>query len=91
MEPKKVRSLYSCVCFLNFFLLQHSTRFLRKASSSIQVLCDVKGLSEAKIDKMLEAAKKICNRGMFQTALELDAVYKREIGEFLRVFLCLFF
>jgi hypothetical protein len=46
----------------------------------LQVLCDIKGLSEAKIDKMLEAAKKVCNRGMFQTALELDAIHKREIG-----------
>jgi hypothetical protein len=30
---------------------------------------------------MLEAAKKLCSRGMFQTALELDAVTKREIGK----------
>jgi len=96
MEPKKVR-YFSQLLFLIFLERFSSSSNARPVSSPaesfllslsfLQVLCDIKGLSEAKIDKMLEAANKMCSRAMFQTALELDEAYKREIGK--KSFLCL--
>jgi meiotic recombination protein DMC1 len=50
------------------------TRFPRPP----QKLCEIKGLSEAKIDKMLDACRKLCDFG-FKTAKEIDDQRQREI------------
>eukprot|EP00887_Chlorella_sp_A99_P007803 scaffold20.g7803.t1 len=44
-----------------------------------KVLTAIKGLSDAKIEKMLEAARKQCSQFAFQTAREFNSVRQRDI------------
>lgn len=48
----------------------------------MQTLSEIKGLSEAKIDKMVEAAKKMSDRGTLMTARELEVRREKEIGKY---------
>ena len=53
-------------------------------------LCEIKGLSEAKIEKILAAAKQICGKGVgFLTARELEIQRERDIGKKLRHLPCI--
>ena len=66
--------------FLNVYLLlldtsySWSTKTLpRDQNSGVQKLTDIKGLSEAKIEKMVEAAKKLCpSQYGWQSAREVE-------------------
>ena len=44
-----------------------------------KTLCGIKGLSEAKIDKMLEQARKLCSQFAFQSAREYSCQRARDI------------
>ena len=48
-------------------------------AASLQALAAIKGLSEAKIDKMQDAAKKLCPDQGWMTAAQVEDKRKREI------------
>jgi hypothetical protein len=53
------------------------------------VLAEIKGLSEAKIQKMVDACRKMCSAFGFRTAKELGTVRARDIGAPRRLATCL--
>lgn len=52
------------------------TRFPMQALESrvdaVQELAQIRGLSDAKVEKLLEAAKKMCSSGNWQSAAEVE-------------------
>lgn len=57
-----------------------------KSLLPLQKLTEIKGLSETKVEKMLDACKKVCIKFGYITAKELDEIREREIGKSIIIF-----